>query len=331
MREEGFNTATGSPRPCGRSPESSAGEQSMAPTLDDLPDTPEDLARIIQDPSASQDRKSRAMAKLAPVIEGEAEKLCRKRFPERYSEELRSRATSVLWDKLRQNKFDPERGRFTTFARMVLHHAFCDIVRREFAWEGRGGSDVERDGVRSLASAAADETDWQDDRELWDWHRRQLRAVLDRVSWKPRSKGGIHYYIVLLLALRKGMCALVADWSDAGDGKDCKLSDFIQWLLQWHAWESESRFAESLAQLGTVWTALRAKVEHPPHCLESPDIADAIGKNSSPEVTISPSRWNQWAKRAKQEARKRINDTEWNALFARLLPDRPRSPSLPRS
>ena len=101
---------------------------SAMPDCTDLPDDPTALARIAVNGSESQDLRNAACQKLIPIINRIAIYAARAY----HCQEVEGEAVSHIWQKLQQGKFESEKGRFDSWASVVLHHLAADL-RKQFS------------------------------------------------------------------------------------------------------------------------------------------------------------------------------------------------------
>ena len=165
-----------------------------------------------------------------------------------HCQEVEGEAVSHIWQKLQQGKFESEKGRFDSWASVVLHHLAADL-RKQFSRRlvhsaQQIDSLIEEipDGRATGTGAAGDAFAQQLDR---------LRRELDRLSdLLPCETNGVAYFAVFLLQLRLAMARRA---SQAGFSDPACHSDFIAECLPWHREEGELRFRLGCPALSEVW------------------------------------------------------------------------------
>ena len=278
-----------------------------------LPEDSSELARIVVDRGQPAERRSRAMAGLLPRIQSIAQHVAR-RFSERLRQDLIDEAGSMVWARL--EKFDPSKGRFEDWCRIVVYRAFLDEWRRGEAGVVRpagGGELSERAGEGP--AAADDEAECVGPTEL--------RRALDRIAWHPACAGNVHYYAVLLLQLRLVIGQRLGPVAAPPLDAPASRADLVAWCLPWNAEEEKACIRSGWPTLRRIWYSLCPSFCDSPFRVDAPKLCETVSGLLSSPCSVSAELWNQWVRRAKTEAQRRLHDERcWQRLFSRLLPDR---------
>jgi len=282
----------------------------------DLPEDAGELACLCLDLGQPEDRRDRALQKLLPPITRLARRVAAG-FPRSFREEFVAQAESVVWERLRH--FDPAKGRFEDWCRTVLYHHNVDELRRASAGVvlAAPGGDDPRAVQRVELNAGAD----ADSDQLLDLLR-ELRRVLDRLSWQPAR--GVDYFAVLLLQLRLVVARiLVAQTGGAEPEHAVPLRELVEWSLPWREEEAAACMKPGWPTLQASWDALCRILKGAHRRIETRMLCDAVCPQLPDARRLSPDVWNHWVNRAKRKARQRLRDPEtWERLLGRLLPDR---------
>ena len=286
-------------------------------THSDLPADPAELARIVADNSQPGDRVNTAMELLLPTISLVAQKVVnRPVFSERLHRDLSDEAGDIIWQKLGQ--FDPAQGRFECWCYTVLYRKFLDQskkLRSGLVQPAVGEDDS------SILSATAENVDSREELEDLLQRCRELRAALNRVAWPPRRN--VHHFAVLLLHLRFVMAGRWKTYGEVGDeSRRRELPELIEWLLPWNHQESQACLKPGWPRLAELWSATKQEIRQSVSRIDIPTMCSTIQSLLPPSVCLTTDVWNQWAQRAKREARKRLGDEGlWERCFSGLLPD----------
>jgi DNA-directed RNA polymerase specialized sigma24 family protein len=143
------------------------------------------------------------------------------------------------------------------------------------------------------------------------WRSRKLSPV-------PPAAGGEGPNLALEAAARQltqGELSRDASWR-------AELSQHIQWLLPWHPGEQQAGLKRDWPPLQTVWKAISTAIGNPAVKIEAELICRTIAPLLPPGTQLTPDVWNQWVRRAKDQARTQVQDEPvWARCFSRLLPD----------
>lgn len=278
-----------------------------------LPDDPTELALLIQDDTVRDDVKNCALNTLNQSV---IQPLARKLSPD---EEFSAEALSFVWIKLaHEKKFDPNKGSFNSWCQVILRNRYKDFRRR----------------TRRLPNLAEEEEDAIPDSSDSDCaygeelqrRIRELREELDHLASVFRAPQQVDYFAVLLLQLRLVMARMLRLHDLLSESSLGPPSDLIAWALPWRPGEASRSIRPVWASLGEVWEALREELDRPPYCIEAPGLCDILSRHTDGKALITADVWNQWVRRAKQQARSRVDPETWEQVFARFLPDHsPRS------
>lgn len=225
----------------------------------------------------------------------------------------------------RIDRFRPDGGSFAAWCYAVIRNHAAGLRRRlsrdalGHLVTSRAGSDDGSDRLTILA--ANDPGDSVPDlAEEFG----QIRRTLDRIAWDPEGAGRVDYYAVLLLHLRMALAAQV-DRCSRNDG-EIPLpgrSKLLEWCLPWREDEKRRRFRPEEPSLKWIWTKLADAIDAGEGTDLVPVLLDVIENQGAARATADW--WNQRTKRARDEARTRIGEEEWNRRFARWVPSRTRS------
>lgn len=272
------------------------------------------LASLVADSSQPQERRCHVLERLVPAIEVIARQVATG-FRRCLRDDLLRESRTIIWSRVHQ--FHPSVGRFEDWCRTVLHHHAVDVWRKAKSGPVRpalGGDDA--DATLELAVAVADNSD-----EVMA-RCRELREVLDRISWAPSH--GVHYFAVLLLQLRF-VVAHHLTRSPLSEDTDWRgeLPELVEWLLPWNSNEDRACLKQDWPPLAQLWSAARDVICDSSLRIEAPPLCDVVGRLLPTSSQLTPELWNQWVHRAKDQARHRLQDEiAWSRCFSRLLPDR---------
>ena len=281
----------------------------------ELPSDGTALACLAADIGQIQEVRERAWERLSPVIEGIACQVASRFRGGRY-DELAAESAAIIW--MRIQRFQPERGSFEDWCWTVLYHHAIDVWRSQKRCPVPPAAGGEGPNL-ALEAAASDDT--RDASEEAMTRCRELRAVLDRIAW-PRSRG-VHYFAVLLLQLRLAAARQLTQGELSRDASwRAELSQHVQWLLPWQPGEQQAGLKRDWPPLETVWKAISSAIGNPAVKIEADLICRTIQPLLPPAAQLTPDVWNQWVRRAKDQARSQVHDESvWTRCFSRLLPD----------
>lgn len=204
-------------------------------------------------------------------------------------------------------KFDPQRGSFQGWCRMVLHSLGASLRRSRTR--------------RAEVSIPSDQLESQPDRDCSSDEEAieqlgacflGLRAVLDARAWPPSRR--IDYFAVLLLQLRLELADLYRATCGVRPAGEV-VERVVDWL-PWHNHEELRRCQAGLPTLAELWAALAPRLgERLGGLQEVVEIVNemAVGAHLTRNALA------QWMFRARQEAMQRFGD-DWDAAgFSRLL------------
>lgn len=283
---------------------------------DDIPAVASELASLVADRNQPEERRHRALERLVPLIEENAWQTAA-RFPEWLRNDLREESRTIVW--LRVHQFDPSLGRFEDWCRVVLHNYGVDLLRksRKGLVRPATGGQAASTAVCLPATTAPEETSDQVMQRC-----RELRAVLDSITWLPPR--GVNYFAVLLVQLRLSMIRRLIPNNAAQEiSSEGQIPDLVEWLLPWHPHEEQASFKSGWPSLSQLWSALRSLAGHPGSAMGAPVLCQTLDRLLPPWVRLTPDLWHHWVHRAKDNARCRLQDESiWIRCFGRLLPDR---------
>ncbi len=281
----------------------------------ELPRDATSLACLAADNECPRELRDRAWEHLFPVIERIGRQVA-SRFRGSLHDELAAESAAVVW--LRIQRFQPKAGSFEDWCRTVLHHYAIDVYRRRARNPVQPAAGGEGPNL-ALEMAASDDT--QDVSEEVMTRCRELRAVLDQIAWPPSRV--VHYFAVLLLQLRLAAARQLTREELSRDASwRADLSQLVQWLLPWHPGERQAVFKRGWPPLETVWRGISTALGDPAVKIEADLICQTITPLLPPAAQLTPDVWNQWVRRAKDQARSQVQDEAvWAGCFGRLLPD----------
>jgi DNA-directed RNA polymerase specialized sigma24 family protein len=231
---------------------------------------------------------------LARRLRGKAEGLV-KRFGVDASE-----AEALLQEALRRAL---ERDRGDTIENpygwltMVMRNELINQSQRgkkHRAWEeaqGGGGADG---GLRAQVSA----------QEALRAEGSSLRAVLDQLSWEPERSNGVHYFAVLLLALRLNALARY----DAALDEPTRRA--LEAVVRWHEAEERWRLTEELApRLREYWGVVVRQARR--SSLSLGEAVRLLEAELAPGLSV---KWYKWKERATKQAQGRCSAASWSQL-----------------
>ncbi len=278
------------------------------------------LACLVADTTQPQDVRDQALQRLLPVIERLARQVAAK-FRGSLLDDLVAESKSLVWSKIQQ--FDPQRGRFEDWCRTVLNHWAIDRWRRISmcpVQPAAGGQEAHP----ALTAAASD--DHEDASEQVMKLRTELREVLNRIAWPPSR--AVDYFAVLLLQLRLAAVRCLSQEPLSHDPAwRADLAGLVEWLLPWAPDERSRCLKPDWPSLGELWVTISQRISDPTVKIEADLICRGAASLPPHTTRLTPDVWNQWVHRAKDQARKQVQDAAvWARCFHRLLPDHPRRP-----
>jgi hypothetical protein len=280
----------------------------------DLPAEPGKLAILIV---ALEERCNLAMSMLLQLMAGVTREVTG-RFSGRYHQELEAQAASFIWPRLK--KFDPKKGRFEDWYRTVLYHCCVDEVRK--SERGVVLPPIGGEATNAALEPVAEKPIGAETEEMLE-RLEGLRQALDRVAWEPSSSRGVHYFAVLLLQLRVVVARFLSATPPCEVASTTQAADLIIWCLPWRVKEGDACIKLNWPPMNALWATLRPTFCRPPHWIDAPDLCGLLAPMLPTAERLTPGLWNQWVKRGKEEARRRLGDDDlWERLFGRLLPDR---------
>ena len=286
--------------------------------LEPQPELPLDsskLACLVADSRQLQDTRDRGLKGLMPTIEAIARQVAAG-FRGGSHHDLVAESGAVVW--LRMHQFNPDRGRFEDWCRIVLYHHALDVWRKANSGPVRAAAGGDEANTVFDAVAIGDAQEASEEAMA---RCRELRTALDRIAWPPSR--AVHYYAALLLQLRLAAARHLTQERLSEDASwRADLPQCVEWLLPWHPGEHQARLKRDWPPLETVWAAICKAICDPAAKLEAEVICGSVSPLLSPAAQLTPDVWNQWVHRAKDRARARLrDDAVWARCFARLLPD----------
>lgn len=273
------------------------------------------LARIAADPSASLEDRNVALTELRPSILRWARQVAG-RFREPVRSELLDEAFSHVWEAIPQ--FTPGQAKLRGWCRTVLFNLGVDLWRRH-----KRRTAMQLDGCRWEPEAAGPRPEAACT-AMDECHkiRRQRREVLDELSrvWCPT--GEVNYPAAFLLRCRLAISASVAralpdDWYVPPMERRSHLIDsYFPWRDQECGWA----FRAGWPSLGAIWRQVSGLIDAPPYFLDDMGFCELMSEMLG--QSVSTDLWQQWGRRAKEQARPFVGEKRWSELFADLLPDR---------
>jgi hypothetical protein len=155
---------------------------------------------------------------------------------------------------------------------------------------------------------------------------RSVRQILDQIAWAPSPARRIDYYAVLLVQIRWAFFERLHGNLPSSDLVAFGVktwSRLIESCLPWNAAEGGRRFKTGWPTLADMWAAMSGQIEQV-ESLAFEEFHSILGALSPETASLTPDLWRHWVKRAKDAAREKIDPSDWDRLFRRLLPDRPR-------
>ncbi len=250
-----------------------------------------------------------------------------RRFSPTIREELSEDAIhSLLVERIDQ--YRPEGGSFASWCYAVVRNHGASLQRRlsrDALGRMAASRAVSDDGPdRLMVQPANDPSDTVPD--LGEEFGR-IRQTLDRIAWESEGVGRVDYYAVLLLHLRMALAAQVERCARKdGEFPLPGRSKFLEFCLPWRQDEAGRRFRPEEPTLERIWTELAGAIDAGEGGAGTDLVAvllDVIEAQGAGRVTADW--WNQRTKRARDEARARMGEEEWDRRFARWVPARARS------
>jgi DNA-directed RNA polymerase specialized sigma24 family protein len=149
---------------------------------------------VVADTRQPQAVREHSLQQLRPVIESIARRVSAG-FRGNLHQDLIAESCAIVW--LQIPRFDPARGRFEDWCRVVLYHHALDVWRKSRRGPVRPA--VGGDAVQAMMEAVVNDDARAAGVEALA-RCREARRVLDRIAWPaPRA---VDYFAVLLLQLR---------------------------------------------------------------------------------------------------------------------------------
>jgi DNA-directed RNA polymerase specialized sigma24 family protein len=273
------------------------------------PQTPEEMAVAAADCATPAQTRNDLIVALRPLIEQAALVAARAIHADaQLRQDLLDQSLDHVVERL--SKFDPTRGNFQGWTRMVLQNLGCNLrrsrgSRREFTQV--------KETIEALpdanASGAAEAF------ERLGSYFGDLRAVLDDHAWQPSRH--VDYYAVLLLMLRLELADLYR--STFGERPPGEVAERVVAWLPWHTHETGRCCRPGLPTLAAMWSVLAPQLGERLEGLHAVvEIVNCMnGMAGGTRLTYAT--LAQWTFRARKEAQERFGE-DWHAAgFARLL------------
>ncbi len=159
---------------------------------------------------------------------------------------------------------------------------------------------------------------WREAARLGSAMRQSLSRIPD-----PTSRERVHFPAVLGLALRTAKWTttrrLCQQHELAWSSK--QITRFVEAMSPWKTSWVSAPLRAGLPSAGTVWASVVATDEWPTnnHPAALCSLINTLTEDGAFNLTVAT--WYQWIKRAKNRARRGIDDQEWARYFARWFPD----------
>jgi hypothetical protein len=179
------------------------------------------------------------------------------------------------------------------------------------------------DGGAAVLEGAANATPQTESENMTEVFRDQ-RETLDRICPLPATTRGVNYFAVLLLQLRWVMAKCLSAHRACGESAlTISLAELIARCLPWSPDEDAACIKAGWPTLKAMWATLSAELCRAAPRVDAPLLCRILQPSLPEPARLTPDVWNHWVKRAKEEARRRLNDEDlWGRLFGPLLPDR---------
>jgi hypothetical protein len=269
--------------------------------------TPEGLALLARDPTASREQRDAAAVALAALVREVAGQCAGAMRAER---QLRQDLIDGSWGHVseRLSSYDPNVGPLGPWLRTVLTR-LGHSLRRDRQREARH--------LMSLASRNEGKPDAQEAAGRLEARFAQMRADLDGCAWPPSR--AVDYYAVLLVCLRleiAAVCRRLWPVSPPGD-----VADRAAGALPWRPAEEARSFRSGLPSLAELWRRLAPRLDR----VAGLQVVLEALNDPSPEPPVSYVALAQWESRARRMAEERLGPAAWREHgFAQLLCPSPR-------
>jgi hypothetical protein len=285
--------------------------QNRCPVANESPTplAPEEMAVAAADSATPAPSRNDLIVALRPLIEQAALVAARTIYDApQLRQDLLDQSLNHVVERL--PTFDPKRGSFQTWARVVLHRLGCNLRRsrarrKEFTQENQ---QIEALPHRNVSGA-------EEAIERLGACFIGLRAVLDARAWPPSRQ--IDYYAVLLLQLRLELADLYR--ATCGERPQGEVAERVVVWLPWHTHEGIRCCRPGLPTLAAMWSALAPRLgERLGGLQEVVEIVNGMDDLAG-GMRLTYGTLTQWTFRARREAQERFGE-DWHAAgFARLL------------
>ncbi|HZW32316.1 MAG TPA: hypothetical protein VFF52_16505 [Isosphaeraceae bacterium] len=271
-------------------------------------------------------------------IPGESDEARVHRFLERLCRSLERQAPPRIRDRLQPDAilslllekipgFREGQGRFEAWCRVVVSHYAFDVCHRSRDALDRPGTVSLLPGEELVASAVDDRNPSAIDSAVRDLGRelRMVRQTLDEISWDPSPARQIDYYAVLLVQLRWAFFERLHGGLPSRDlvGLEAETwSGLIESCMPWDANQHARCFKPGWPSLADLWWVIAEAIDQT-GSLSFEQFSCGLRTLCPETASLTPDLWRHWVKRAKDAARERMDPSDWDRLFRRLLPDRP--------
>lgn len=294
------------------------GAESVMSDREDLSSlTVDELAQIA---AISRDENcgARAFEQLIPTIK----EVARNSFGRKPQEavDIRMEAVSIIWQKI--SLFDSSKGKFKGWVKTVLRNQLITNIRKhkreeKFSDEPSLGNRRVPDLGFAHNEQLDDTAEGPDarrksgknvDRERFAQTLRVLEALRDQcdsISQFVQTKAKVDYYAIFIFSVRLRLAEIMK-----GTREDQDRGELVEWLFPWRAGEECRRFRDGWPTLEQVWSQCRSIISSPPNVVTVDQICQIVDRLSDSRQSLSNTQWNQWVKRAKDSAIKKMTNRD---------------------
>ena len=284
-------------------------------------------AAVLSDPNSPSTSQLDALNLLEGVVGGIALVVTR-RFPEGIRQRIEAEAFSVYCEK--RHKFDPARGQgdFVSWFARVLRNLAIDYDRRI-----RRGKDLQSEFGRLVRQDERIELRRSRGLEIARDSCSELVGRFDLISSNVAEleftgilRGSVNYHSVFALSVRLAVVASLSRYS----AEECRCRDLAlkiceqsESLLVWADELKKAPLCRGWHSAETAWDSFKVQFSDGPDAgfYSVNVLCGAINSIPGDFVRLTPEKWYQWVKRAKERARPQIDPDTWRRYFAPLLPD----------
>lgn len=301
-------------------------------------------AAVLSDPNSPEQLRDPALNLLEGVAGAIACGAAR-RFPAGIRQELESEAFFIYYE--RRHKFDPGRaqGDFVSWFAQVLRNFAIDLDRSiKRGWDrqkelGHLGRQDERCELRRRSRGFGATANQRG--ELAERFE-QISSVVEGLEFEGPLRGKVSYGFVFRLSLRLAVIASLSQQrypyflfnqvSSCAQhrARVCRIPGYtrkhcerVEGFLPWEGAIDRAPLCQDWHSLGAVWDAFKLQfISGPVAGVYSVNIlCEAVNSIPGDFVRLTPEKWYQWVKRAKERARSQVDEGIWTECFLPLLPD----------